>query len=199
MKLFRSVSRVLAVMSLLCLSPGILSGCQNSKLPMPQFPLEKPAVEQALAESGLDWEIAQEETLKEGHVVYTLSGKDGQPVAFLSSLGSDKTRILQINFLDSEERKPAIPYEDWEKAICLASILYGGFDSAGQVCENFNQTYEEKSVADTPGNGYQYIERIQWQNQLNGVHCFLGFGSQKAGGQLSEAEFVTIYFSKAGE
>ena len=154
------------------------------------FPRQKNALENALSASGLDWVVAKEEILKDGHVLFWLDNTQGQPSAIVSSLESKDKRILQINFLSSKDPKSNIPQEDWKKAIQLATILYGGFKNSSEV-------YNEKAVIDdVPGSLSEFRERIRWENELNDIKCFLGFGVRKKGAGLAEAEFVSIIFSK---
>ena len=39
------------------------------------------------------------------------------------------------------------------------------------------------------------LQRVRWENELNGVTCFLGFGVRQKGGGLPEAELVSLIFS----
>ena len=40
------------------------------------------------------------------------------------------------------------------------------------------------------------LQRVRWENELNGVTCFLVFGVRKKGGGLTEAELVSLIFSE---
>ncbi len=131
----------------LCISVGIFyNQCENQKMPAPIFPLQREMLEQVLSESGLGWNVAEENTLREDH------------------------------------------------------ILYGGFKNENQVYKNFQETYDERVIIDkVPGYNLEFCERIRWENEIDGVNCFLGFGGQEKGGGLSKAQFVTIIFSQKPE
>ena len=185
------------IVILLCATITAFYSYKNHSLPVPAFPLQRQVLEDALSKSGLVWEIAEEEVVKDGHILYTLNNSQGQPSAFVSSVESSGKRILQINFLTSKGSPSNIPQKDWEKAVSFATILYGGFRNQTQVYDNFRQTCDEKAVIDdVPGALSEFRERIRWENELNGVTCFLGFGVCQKGGGLPEAELVNITFSE---
>ncbi len=197
MRIKITTKNIIIVIITLCIGVIVLCSYKYYSIPMLPFPLQKNALENALSASGLDWVVAKEEILKDGHVLFWLDNTQGQPSAIVSSLESKDKRILQINFLSSKDPKSNIPQEDWKKAIQLATILYGGFKNSSEVYDNFRQTYNEKAVIDdVPGSLSEFRERIRWENELNDIKCFLGFGVRKKGAGLAEAEFVSIIFSK---
>ena len=191
------IKQIVIIMFLLCIAILAFYSYKNHRMPVPAFPLQRQALEDALSESGLAWNVAEEEILKDGHILYTLNNSQGQPSTFVSSVESSDKRILQINFLTSKGSQSNIPQEDWGKAVSFATILYGGFQNQTQVYDNFRQTCDEKAVIDdVPGALSEFRERIRWENELNGVTCFLGFGVCQKGGGLPEAELVNITFSE---
>ncbi len=185
----------------LCISAGIFyNQCENQKMPASIFPLQREVLEQVLSGSGLGWNAAEENTLREDHVLYVINNQEGQPVAEISSVGGNEKRILQINFLALKGTQANISQKDWEKAVRLATILYGGFKNENQVYKNFQETYDERVIIDrVPGYNPEFCERIRWENEIGGVNCFLGFGGQEKGGGLSKAQLVTIIFSQKPE
>ena len=126
-------------------------GCGRQGLPVPEFPLEADVVEAALERAGLPWTIAAEESWAEGHTVHTLHDPEGRMVAIVSSTGEPQGRMLRLSFLPSENDpygvSVSLPAQDWEKAVILGTILYGGFAEEREVYTAFLATRNDKSAA----------------------------------------------------
>lgn len=181
---------------LLCLTISICCGCKKNSLPMPLYPLDEAIVEAGLEETTLLWKITKKEIWGEGRVYYDLCDKDGKAIAVISSVGDGSTRLLQLTFYTSSAITAPLPGKDWEKAVNLATLLYGGFREKGQVFEAFQNTYEDMAMADnTPGSTLNNKESIRWRMEINGVDCFVGLHYRDRNQDTPATEMVSIIFS----
>lgn len=141
----------------------ILSACGTAKVDS-DFPPKEETVQKAAESLGWTLDPAGTESWAEGHVLYTLSGKDLHQVSVSCALVDGKrTMTLICTAMDLPE-EPVFAWEDWEKALTLAETLYGGFQ-AGELYkglsgapsesgENGALTWEAESKA-----GYA---RLRW-------------------------------------
>lgn len=181
-------------------STGGHLGAIKQPIPMSEYPLSKATVEAALEETGLFWTITNEEPWGGNRAFFELCDKDEKAIAVISSVGGDRTRVLQLTFFSSSEKTVPLDQKDWEKAVDLATILYGGFEEKGQVFEAFQNTYEEKALIDkAPGAVPKDKERMRWRNEVNGVDCFIGLHRLNVDSGSPTTEIVSVIFSDLNE
>lgn len=163
---------------------------------METFPLDATTIETALEEVGLTWKITSSEEWGKGRILYELCGTDEKGIATISSIGDGETRVLQINFFSSTAIDSSLAESEWEKAIRLATLLYGGFEDVEQVYRVFQDTYDEIAVIDDiPGTNSKDQKRIRWKNKMNDINCFVGFSQTGLNTETPETEIVSIFFS----
>ena len=86
------------------------------------------------------------------------------------------------------------------KAVVLATILYGGFESEKQLYVNYKSTYEENAFIDaSPNAGTKHLNRIRWSNEINGVECFIGLREVQEKSDSLTVEMVSIIVSNRRE
>ena len=113
-----------------------LSACGSASAAS-NFPPKEETVQKAAEALGWTLDPAGTESWAEGHVLYTLSGKD-LPQASVSCALVDGERTMTVicTVMDLPE-EPVFAWEDWEKAASLAETLYGGFQ-AGELYKSFS-------------------------------------------------------------
>ena len=181
-------------------------GCGRQGLPVPEFPLEAGVVETALERAGLPWTIAAEESWAEGQTVYTLHDPEGRMVAIVSSTGEPQGRMLRLSFLPSENDpygvSVSLPRQDWEKAVVLGTILYGGFAEEREVYTAFLATRNEKSAAvqqgEPPSGARKTYEAVtEWKSEIRGTGCAVRIGQPRA--DAPESDLLLILFCPADQ
>ena len=187
----RLISTFLAV-GLLC----ALAGCQKSRLPQPDFPLEEDVITAALQQTGLPGVISESETYSsvEGHIAYTLRDPEetyGDTenkvlIAGVSSAITEGECFLSVNFPSNPYEPVTIPFswEDHKQQLVFATLLFGGFEDEEEV-------YRAFSVKETP----MYEDRFKWDAQLQGGYIRVSYSMDTV---LRTSFFtVTIYESKS--
>ncbi len=177
----------------------ICCGCSKQEPPVTLYPPDSDTIEAALDDLGLEWTITEEEDMSEDEeverILYTLCDTDKKEIAYIYLTGKEnhETRSVQISFFSESEIASSLPASDWEKAIRLATILYGRFEDAGQVYKVFEDTYEETAVIDDrPGTKAKGEKRIRWESKVNDVSCFIGFVQTGVDTGRKEIEMVSI-------
>lgn len=147
----------------------------KQSLPIPDFPLAQTDIANALQDVGFNWSIGEEQLLAEGQNNYELRGDDGKLIAFISSVQNSETRLLQISFFSSSAISSPLPEEDWDDALVLAAILYGGFNGKQQLRESFQNTYESNMTSEIIVDASpDEKEVIRWRSEVNHYNCFVG-------------------------
>ncbi len=162
MKKFGSLFLALALAAL------CLAGCGGKEtLAKPEFPLTDEAITAALAQAELEWVIDPEGTHpgEEGTVLHTLRAPDGTLRGGTLSSVVDGKRYLSMTLpTNAADTDPAAPrpftWADWEQALRLAALLYGGFEDAGELYDAFSQEPADLSEG-----------RMTWDKELSGVFC----------------------------
>lgn len=155
-----------------------LTALEAQLTPMPQgqssggasltFPLSQQAVDDTLAAVGLPVRVAAEETQSngEGNVSYTLrsGGEDQYPFGAVSSAVYDGgKRFLTVMYLEAAAESTAFRWEDAQRAITLAGVLYGGFSDDGQLYRQLSALPIPQDAANgaswalDTGNGYWQV------------------------------------------
>ncbi|MDD3251647.1 MAG: hypothetical protein PHV18_03705 [Lachnospiraceae bacterium] len=178
---------------LLFVTVSLCTGCRKQALPAPSYPLDAGTIEAALERLDLPWTITNRVDWGEGRVYYDLCNEDQKGIAQISSVADGTSRVLQINFFSSTAIDAPLPADDWEKAIRLAAVLYGGFSDDKQIYETFQSTYEEASLTEPiPGAIPKDQERIRWNQEIGKTHCFIGLRRQNVDSDSPKTELVSI-------
>jgi len=153
-------------------------------LPMPEFPLSKTDITDALQESGLLWTVSEMSTPYAQPNTFTLY-KGTSQIGFLNSSLIEGERGLFIAFLAYFGESPFMdvynpPEEDWKSLIVFLTLLYGGFESAYQVFHYFNNeiNYVTRHVIEPPRGWipglndhlHRFEEGAMWEKEVNGVY-----------------------------
>lgn len=186
-----------AVLSVSC-------GCSKQSLPISDYPLSADTVEAAVEKVGFSWTISREDSWAENHTVYELDNDDEKLIAFISNAGEDDKRFFSLvsfsSWGGSSDIMVPLLEEEWEKAIVLATILYGGFEDENQVYENFKDTYGESTLTyktiedDFSGNSPERTIII-WDNEVEGINCSISFSQQGEDPLITEIVNITFYNS----
>ena len=159
---------------------ALLCACAGPPLPVPQYPLDVPTVEAALEEAGFSWTVLEGNTHWVEQSMFQLNNEEGKFLCAMGSTGTDDLRFLTLEFLWEDRVTAALPEEDWENAVLLATRLFGGFRGEGRVWESLRDTHEEKTeVLVVPesniGRNMPEKEVFLWQNQVDGIQCMVKF------------------------
>lgn len=89
-----------------------------------------------LKEESLEWTVTETASVQDKHFTYTLSDSEQKMICLISTAkGNGDGRFLQIAFLSSPTNiSTVLPYENWGRAITLAQMLYGNFQSKTTDC-----------------------------------------------------------------
>jgi len=150
----------------------------NQALPVPEFPLNKASVTDALQESGLPW-TARDTVFPDGstrqdeNVLDFTLYRDTSQIGFLSSAMIGGERRASIAFLNYFGESPYMdvhnpPREDWESIIVFFTLLYGGFESAHQVFRYFDSEVEAipRQTMESP----RFEEGALWERVINDAY-----------------------------
>ncbi len=171
-----------------------LAGCQNGRLPRPDFPLEEEVVIAALEHTGLPGVISEDETYSnaEKHIAYALRDPtktydDTESKVLTLAISSAITkgeRFLAVSFPSSPGEAARLPFvwEDWKQQIIFATLLYGGF-------EDEEELYRAFSNKDIPESEESY----EWDAQIPGAYCRVSYSFKS---NLARFD-VIIYESKS--
>lgn len=159
----------------LCLSS---CGADKSCNPGYDFPLNSSDILEALTECGIEGVISDTETTsyKDGHTLYVVRNASERyneesqgdmeenpgsyvMIASVSSAEIDGERFLQV-FFDSIDVEPGFRWEQWEKDIEFAAVLYGGFEDQMQLFDVFSEM-------PIPEGDASYI----WDHTFPSSHC----------------------------
>ena len=122
-----------------------LTALEERLTPMPRaafsgaaFPLSEEEVNNTLMAVGLPLRVDPQETQSyaDGQIVYTLrgEGEDLFPWGSVHSAVYDGgKRVLTVIYLEEAAESTAFRWEDAQRAITLAGMLYGGFSDDGQL------------------------------------------------------------------
>lgn len=155
---------------------------------------------------GLDWVIDEEGTQSsgEGQILHSLrdpekgypnGGPDSRLLcASIISAEVDGERYLTVSFLpesaanfDWEESRP-FAWEDWEKHLKLATLLYGGFEREDELYWAASQL----EVSSVTANDLLY-------QQLTGGYCRVRVSKMDRPSLPDEARMVTVTICESKE
>ena len=176
-----------------------LTALEEQLAPMPRgeasgsasrvFPLSGDAVNDALTAVGLPVRINDEETQSytEGQIAYTLrnDGEDLYPWgAVVSALYDGGKRYLQVNYQEAAGEDTTFRWEDWQKTIHLAAILYGGFTDDGQL-------YRQLSALPIPGDA---ADGAAWDLNTNGAYCYAYYSTLVVQGEPRNVSLTICFY-----
>lgn len=175
------MKRFLNVILVFILGSSILYGCAKESLPVPEYPLDADAIEEALEEWDVSLTIQEDAHVREirpGQSMYGLSSAENSNfmVAGVSSGEKDGERALFISF-PTFYSPNSIPAEACENIIVFATRLFGGFESTHQVYNRFIREYDK---VNTEKIEYEVSVRSSipmsegashWESNVNGTIC----------------------------
>lgn len=154
----------------------LLTACAQ----IPEYPLTKEDIEKSCAEAGLDFAVepmdlqtlgsSEDGILKSG---FYLNNKDGEQWGILSGKKSGD-RVIHMAFpLMSEGIITAIKIEDSSKAFELASTLFGGFGSKGELYDKFLTEYKSETniTPDSETIVSKNLETYIWSAEISNIKC----------------------------
>lgn len=156
-------------------------------LEVPEYPLSEEVVSAALAEAGLNWHIAEEQSWAEKQRVFTLKDINDSTVMTMLTAGDENGRALNMSFMsklnetaDTNHLQAPIREEEFLKVLEMAAMLYGGFESVTQISEDYMSNFDEKSVIkDVAGESYallSYAQEGKWISSYGNITCRVNFG-----------------------
>ena len=175
------MKRFLNVILAFSLGSSILYGCIKESLPVPEYPLDAHAIEEALEEWGLSCIVQEDNLAREmstelsQYGLYSTENSEFVIVG-ISSSQKDGERALYLSFTRSYS-PGAIPMEECENAIIFATRLFGGFESTHQVYERFIREYDK---VNTEKLEYEVSVRSSipmsegeshWKSNIDGTIC----------------------------
>ena len=158
------------------------------------FPLSEKAVTTALNDVGLPVAISSEETQSymEGHVVYTLrsGGEDIYPFGVVNSAVYDGgKRHLTVMYMTRPEGNASFRWKDWQQAITLAGMLWGGFDDDEQM-------YRQLSDLNIPDDS---VTGASWETETDGGFCSIGYTVTMIQGKPSHVGLTISFYDSQQE
>lgn len=151
----------------------LVSGCQKRDC----VPLSEDAVTSLLAQVGLPGEISPDETVSQGkgRISYVIrdpaetygDGGSSKMVAGVTSLVRKDGRALSATFVQNVAEEPIV-WEDWERQIKLAVLLYGGF-------EDEEDLYKACTEAELPTDTASF----SWETERPEGYCRVTYRTQK--------------------
>lgn len=202
-KIFTSVFFLITLVSLLC-------GCKKEQevLAVPSYPLDAATVEAAIKEVGLDdWILTDQDSQSTDigeYTQYSFRDKDNRLICSVSNVTNESGRRLNLTFApprsDEYTLQIAIPQEDHEKVIRLATILFGDFENTEALYKNYKKT-QDKNTTIISTNGETYDEEkhtnlgkiYQWQNKIDGLFCEIRRIQWDKSSDNSEMYTMSIY------
>lgn len=182
--------------ALLLLTTLVCLGCQRkpSGIPVQDYPLDTAAIEAALQNAGLDWNVRQEEEARPNVTTHTLLNSENKIMAFVSSAGDSNSRGLQLVFMSSRynnsKLRAALPQTDWDKALHLSALLYGGFETEDQLINESRQFLQEHAAS--PCNASEAIVTSNWKQEIDGIICIIQMESSPGADQV-DLTAIRIY------
>lgn len=161
---------------------------------VPSFPLSETVVAGAIDAVGLPLAISAEETQSytEGQIAYTLrsSGEDLFPWGAVSSAVYDGgKRFCQVTHLEAAGEDIAFHWEDWQKTITLAGMLWGGFDDDDQL-------YRQLSDLNIPDDS---VTGASWETETDGGFCSIGYSITMIQGKPSHVGLTISFYDSQQE
>lgn len=140
-----------------------LFGCQSKPA------LDKKAITDSLAASGLEGVISESETSSgtQKEIHYVIRSENSENSTFLAGISAatqSKEPLLYTTFSRKVTLEP-IRWEDWKSRIVFATILSGGFADKEEVY----RTFAEQTPPEDP-TGFTL------EAQLSGGYCVLSYG-----------------------
>lgn len=161
---------------------------------VPSFPLSETVVAGAIDAVGLPLAISAEETQSytEGQIAYTLrsSGEDLYPWGAVSSAVYDGgKRFCQVTHLEAAGEDIAFHWEDWQKTITLAGMLWGGFDDDDQL-------YRQLSDLNIPDDS---VTGASWEAETDGGFCRVSYSVTMIQSKPSHVNFTIMFYESQQE
>lgn len=163
--------KILLLFPLFCLSITLLS-CKQEPMPIPDFPLDKKTVSDALDQWGFPY-IIEEDTTNPHNLIgfsqFYVNNPDNQTnILGLNSSVKEEDRIVNVTFINFNK---AIQGEDIEKAIVFMTRLFGGFKNDHTVFDQFVKEYnhENTTIRDIPDILGKIKSRSMWESQVQGM------------------------------
>lgn len=162
--------------------------------PTPEYPLSAEVINEKLKYVNLDWTVKQEIENRPNVTTYTLYDNENKLICLITSAGNTSEHGLQLSFLSPEYTQLGTSFstEDWEKAILLSTILYGGFKKETELikeCDSFLKEYSSVSEG-SPDIGIP----AKWEQNINGITCIIQMQSHE-NSQFMYLESIRLYNS----
>lgn len=163
--------KILLLILLFCLSI-VLFSCKKEVMPIPNFPLDKETIADALNQ----WDFAyilEEETENPHNLIgfsqFYINDPDNQTnILGLNSSVKGADRIVNASFIAFNN---TIQGEDIEKAIVFMTRLFGGFNNDHTVYDQFVKEYNHKNttIKETSNFSGKIKSRSMWESQVQGM------------------------------
>ncbi|MCL2842247.1 MAG: hypothetical protein FWE28_02105 [Oscillospiraceae bacterium] len=172
------MKKFLCAILIVIISLTVACGYEKRALPMPEFPLDETAIVAALREVELPWTIEGVVDWSDGSPLIYALYKDGSLIASLTSGVKDGERIVAISFTISHNDMPSLAEEYWENAIVLATLLYGGLESAHQIYHYFRNEFGTEntvrhSIDVLTRDPLARDEAAIWERVVEGAYCVI--------------------------
>ena len=148
-------------------------GCKAQKLPIPQYPLSEESILSVFDELGIDSALELDISSGGPRTLYVMiDPKTSKHIAGITSVVRDHDRIVNIGFMQFYNEN-AYHGEDIEKAILLATKLFGDFRDEQSVLKLFLEEYpstntETREVTIIKEDRYRLKSRSTWQRKVEG-------------------------------
>ena len=186
---------------------GLCCACAPKSLPVPDYPLDSATVEAALEQAGLPWVAGEPQSWTEGQTAIELRDGQGNLMAVLSSVAIEQQRGLALTIpVSTEQAQDA--QRQWEGLFAMAAVLWGGFESADALYEDFSDNFDEKSTSVTskqeeaddgrrPGGRRIFEKTVRFETQVEDGRCHINLGGLQA--QDEALMLYGIHLSSATE
>ena len=183
---------------MICFVALCFVGCfkRPTETSIPDYPLYIGDIEESLENIGLSWTVQKQENTIEDTSSYTLYTTNGQMLAIIDSTGHDDKRRLQLSFMHSENDRwdltASLPRGEWEKAVQLAILLYGGFSDTEQLAQDFLNHVDSDSFYGSEINQNPKAAVSKWEWTGDGIDCVIQF-RQPAGAEQKDLYTICLY------
>lgn len=202
------MKKLLASVFILTILVSLLCGCKKETLSVPSYPLDADTVETAVKEVGLDdWILTDEDSQSTDvgeYTQYSFRDEENRLICSVSNIINEYGRRLNFTFAPPPSKEHtlqiAIPQEDQEKVIRLATILFGDFESEDQLYKNYTKTQDRKTTIISTNNEPYDEEKhanlgkvYQWRNKIDGLFCEIRLIQWDKSSDSSEMYTMSIY------
>lgn len=154
------------------------TSCNKEPMEVPEYPLNKETVEEALKKVDFPCVISEETLDSENRTSISLRDEEGRLIAGIASEVDENEgwRFLGftlVGYFMQGEASVYLTEEEWDDIIGLGVILYGGLTDSDKVYKDFINNFEKESLITEfeAKNDTSYIKAYEYIKNYGDIYC----------------------------